>query len=119
MILRRTRYLLLATALLSPVAAAAHAILIDSTPAINAIVPPGHVGFTLHYNSRIDQARSRLTLIAPDKTQTRLPVGAEGAGDVMTTAVDVAPGRYVIRWQVLATDGHITRGDLPFTVQAP
>jgi hypothetical protein len=26
------------------------------------------------------------------------------------------PGAYVVRWQVLAIDGHITRGDVPFTV---
>jgi hypothetical protein len=29
------------------------------------------------------------------------------------------PGAYVVRWQVLAVDGHITRGDVPFTVTAP
>ena len=27
------------------------------------------------------------------------------------------PGDYVLHWQVLATDGHITRGDVPFTVK--
>ncbi|MFI4981818.1 MAG: copper resistance protein CopC, partial [Nevskiales bacterium] len=26
------------------------------------------------------------------------------------------PGAYVVRWQVLSVDGHITRGDVPFTV---
>jgi methionine-rich copper-binding protein CopC len=30
-----------------------------------------------------------------------------------------APGKYRIRWQVLALDGHITRGDIPFIVTAP
>jgi methionine-rich copper-binding protein CopC len=119
MIFHVTRFAPLVAALLLPVSASAHAILIDSSPPIRATVPTGHVAFTLHYNSRVDRARSRLTLIAPDKTQTRLPIGADGAGDVMTTAADLAPGDYVVRWQVLATDGHITRGDLPFTVQAP
>jgi copper resistance protein C len=28
----------------------------------------------------------------------------------------MAPGSYSVRWQVLAIDGHITRGDVPFTV---
>jgi copper resistance protein C len=119
MIFPVTRSLPLVAALLLPVSATAHAILIDSSPAIRATVPAGHVSFTLHYNSRIDRGRSRLTLIAPDKSQTRLPIGADGAGDVMTTAADLAQGEYIVRWQVLATDGHITRGDLPFTVQAP
>ena len=28
----------------------------------------------------------------------------------------LSPGAYVLRWQVLAIDGHITRGDIPFVV---
>jgi methionine-rich copper-binding protein CopC len=28
----------------------------------------------------------------------------------------LAPGAWRLRWQVLATDGHITRGDIAFTV---
>ncbi len=111
--------LLLAAALAFPLPVMAHAILIDSVPATRATVPPGHVAFTLHYNSRIDRARSRLTLIAPDKTETRLVIGTNVPEDSMTTTADVAPGDYVVRWQVLATDGHITRGDVPFTVRAP
>ncbi len=105
---------------MAPVAVSAHAILIDSSPAVNADVPPGAVSFTLHYNSRIDRERSRLTLVAPDRTQTRLPVGADGPPDIMTTQTPALPaGDYTIRWQVLAVDGHITRGDVPFTVKAP
>jgi methionine-rich copper-binding protein CopC len=26
------------------------------------------------------------------------------------------PGEYRLRWQVLASDGHITRGEIPFAV---
>jgi methionine-rich copper-binding protein CopC len=110
---------LVAAASAAPAPAIAHAILIDSTPAARASVPPGSVAFTLHYNSRIDRGRSRLTLIAPDKSQTRLPVGTDGPEDVMTTTAEVKPGDYTMRWQVLATDGHITRGDVPFTVRTP
>ena len=101
-----------------PATANAHAILVDSSPAIHASVPAGHEAMTLRFNSRIDRQRSRLTLIAPDKTETRLPIGPDGAADVMTTAGDFKPGDYTVRWQVLAVDGHITRGDVPFTVVA-
>jgi methionine-rich copper-binding protein CopC len=31
----------------------------------------------------------------------------------------LAPGDYRLRWQVLAYDGHITRGEIPFTVMHP
>jgi methionine-rich copper-binding protein CopC len=110
---------LLSVVLLVPGTAFAHAILIDSTPAVNASVPPGHEAVTLRFNSRIDRERSRLTLIAPDKSQTRIPIAPNGPPDVMHTAADLRPGAYTIRWQVLAVDGHITRGDVPFTVAAP
>jgi methionine-rich copper-binding protein CopC len=99
--------------------ALAHAILVDSTPAPRAHIKPGELAISLRYNSRIDAGRSKLTLTAPDQTIQRLPVSA-GAGDaVMQAASHVAPGDYLLRWQVLALDGHITRGEVPFTVDKP
>ncbi len=105
-------------AVLLPGAAGAHAILVDSSPAVHGNIPAGHEAMTLRFNSRIDRERSRLTLVAPDKTETRLPIGPDGPPDVMTAASDLGPGDYTVRWQVLAVDGHITRGDVPFTVTA-
>jgi methionine-rich copper-binding protein CopC len=100
----------------APLAAQAHAVLVDSQPAAAGHVAAGHVEVRLRYNSRIDATRSRLTLSRPDQSQAVLPARAKGAGDVMTSAADLTPGAYVLRWQVLAIDGHITRGDVPFTV---
>jgi methionine-rich copper-binding protein CopC len=96
--------------------ALAHAVLIDSTPAAGATVPPGPLDFQLHYNSRIDRGRSILRLTAPDHSQSVVPIRDEGAPDMLRATLTVAPGAYVLRWQVLAVDGHITRGDVPFTV---
>ncbi len=104
---------------LAPSPALAHAILVDSTPAANGTLTPGHEAILLRFNSRIDRERSRLTLIAPDHSQTRIPVGDDGPPDVMTAATDLKGGDYTLRWQVLAVDGHITRGDVPFKVAAP
>jgi len=40
------------------------------------------------------------------------------AADILSaTANDLKPGEYQLRWQVLAVDGHITRGEIPFTVR--
>ncbi len=100
-------------------AARAHAILIDSTPAVHGSIPAGHEAVMLKFNSRIDRERSRLTLIAPGKDPARLPIGADGPADIITSAADLPPGAYAMRWQVLAVDGHITRGDVPFTVTPP
>ena len=111
------RFCLLAASLCTaPLAgAAAHAILVDSTPAPNAHVPSGTLAIDFRYNSRIDAPRSKLTLTAPDGSATRLPSTGQGQDRLLATA-PVAPGAYTLRWQVLAVDGHITRGNVPFTV---
>jgi methionine-rich copper-binding protein CopC len=48
-----------------------------------------------------------------------LPIDSSGPDDMLASRVDLTPGAYVLRWQVLAIDGHITRGDVPFTVTVP
>jgi methionine-rich copper-binding protein CopC len=114
---------LLLAAVMSPSVAQAHAILEESTPPAGTALKPGPLDLHLRYNSRIDRARSRLTLIRPDRTKDTVPIDAEGAPDIIAAHLDLPtaspPGLYVIRWQVLAVDGHITRGDIPLTVTAP
>jgi hypothetical protein len=107
---------ILATLCCAPEAAQAHAILLDSQPQAGGSIAAGHVEFHLRFNSRIDAGRSRLTLTLPDHGQAVLPARAAGAGNLLDAAADLAPGTYSLRWQVLAIDGHITRGDVPFTV---
>jgi len=104
----------LLTLIASP--AFAHAILIDSTPAPQAYLHGGHVDVALRYNSRIDAPRSKLTLIRPDHSAERIASAGADTPDVLKATLDLPPGDYVIRWQVLAVDGHITRGDVPFTI---
>lgn len=105
-------------ALSAPLPAYAHAILVSGTPAPEASLPAGHVDVHLRFNSRIDQGRSRLILTAPDHTQTTLPITPASVPDVLNSSASLAPGAYVLRWQVLAVDGHITRGDIAFAVAA-
>jgi methionine-rich copper-binding protein CopC len=103
--------------LLPASAALAHALLVQSEPAVGANIPPGKVVMSFRYNSRIDRGRSLLTITRPDHTQSVLKINAEGPPDVLETSTDLtALGSYSVRWQVLATDGHITRGDVPFIV---
>ena len=113
------RGLLGAALALVPGLARAHAILEDSQPPAGGSVPAGKVTLRLRYNSRIDRARSRLTLIRADHSRDNVAIASDGPPDIIAARLDLAPGAYVIRWQVLAVDGHITRGDVPFTVTAP
>lgn len=100
--------------------AQAHAIIVESSPSVGTEMPGPDVAVALHYNNRIDKARSRLTLLVGEQTILKLPIDEGGAPDVITAkATGLAPGAYRLRWQVLALDGHITRGEIPFTVTAP
>jgi len=110
------KLLMLLVLLVAPIVAEAHAVLVESTPAVNGTAAGPNVSFTLRYNSRIDHARSRLTLTLPDQSTKILPIADGVAEDQMTTSAELPPGSYSLRWQVLAVDGHITRGDIPFTV---
>lgn len=97
----------------------AHAILVESSPAINAAVPAGALALRLRYNSRIDAARSRLTLIAADGASRTLTLDPDLPPDILAAHAELAPGAWRLRWQVLAVDGHITRGDVAFTLTGP
>jgi len=100
--------------------ALAHAILVESTPAINSTVTGPTVPIKLRFNVRIDATRSRLTLVKPDATTQLLTIGKDAPADTLATqAQALGPGDYRIRWQALATDGHITRGEIPFHVTQP
>ena len=103
-----------------PACATAHAILMASTPPAGASVPAGRLDMSFRYNSRIDRARSRLTLTGPERTPHVLKIVPDGPPDLLQASAELTtPGAYVVRWQVLAIDGHITRGDVPFSVTGP
>ena len=100
-----------------PRQAQAHAILLSATPADGATVPAGPVVLALRFNSRIDHARSSLSVLAADGTTQRLPILPDSPPDMIQAATNLRPGTQRIRWQVLAIDGHITRGEFHLSVQ--
>jgi methionine-rich copper-binding protein CopC len=101
----------------APRVALAHAVLVSSTPQKDAAVSGPDVTINLKYNSRVDGARSTLSLLKPDGTVQKISAVAQPAPDVLSaTGHGLAKGPYVLRWQVLAADGHITRGEVPFQV---
>ena len=112
------RLLLLGLAALAGLAgtASAHALVTESEPAaaVSLDSPPREV--TLRFNSRIDPERSRLVLVGPEGAQLPLSATAPDPATLAAPCPAIGPGAWRIRWQVLAVDGHITRGDIPFTV---
>jgi len=96
----------------------AHAIVLSATPPSNGVLSGPDVEVKLRFNSRIDLHRSRLILVLPDGEQRTLTIDDKSAPDsLLSNAKELKTGTYILRWQVLAEDGHITRGEVPFRVR--
>ena len=98
--------------------ATAHAILFEASPAPNSIVSGQSVTVKLRFNVRIDADRSRLVLVCPGGSMRPLQIKSQEPADTVVADVSgLVTGSYDLKWQVLASDGHITRGDIPFVVK--
>ena len=98
--------------------ALAHAILLSAVPVVHQPVDGPNVPVKLRFNSRVDGKRSRLLLVCPGGSKRVLPIANQAAPDTLTSEADgLQRGAYILRWQVLSQDGHITRGDVPFQVR--
>lgn len=96
----------------------AHAVLENSRPENDSVVTGPDVPILLSFNVRIDAERSRLRLFFPNATIIDLSPEQIAPNTLQTKATGLAPGPYTILWQVLAPDGHISRGEIPFKVAA-
>jgi len=107
-----------AIALIAPPAALAHAILVSSQPAANSTVSGPEVAVLLKYSSRVDIEHSTLTLLDPNGKVEKIAINSEPSpGSLSAKLTGLVKGAYVLRWQILAMDGHITRGTIPFQVK--
>jgi copper resistance protein C len=105
-------------ALIAPRVALAHAILVSSQPGVNSTVEGPEVAVLLKYSSRVDLPHSTLTLLEPDGKVEKVTIESERSPGVLSAKLTgLVKGAYVLRWQILAMDGHITRGNIPFQVK--
>jgi methionine-rich copper-binding protein CopC len=101
--------------------AAAHAIVLDSSPRHDAALAESPARIVLRFNSRIEAALSRVTIESGGGRAVALPAARDaiGAADRLVVPLGpLAPGTYVVRYRVLAADGHVTEGALRFTIKA-
>jgi copper resistance protein C len=94
----------------------AHAVLVSSSPKANETVHGPSLNIDLKFNSRIDGTRSSLTVVAADGSVKKLSLSKQIEPNELSAEAQLSPGNYTLRWQALAVDGHITRGQIPFTV---
>jgi methionine-rich copper-binding protein CopC len=95
-----------------------HAIVVSATPSQREVVTGPDIPISLKFNSRVDAKRSRLTLVSAGGGSLPLTIRESAISDTLSSAAKgLKSGSYILRWQVLATDGHITRGEVSFSVK--
>ena len=106
--------------LLLPVEAAAHAVLVKSSPARRAALtaPPARVELT--FNERLEPAYSTLSVWAAGNTRVDDGKTVVGPEDPRRLSVGLPPlkaGSYSVKYRVLSVDGHLVEGTYPFDIR--
>jgi methionine-rich copper-binding protein CopC len=106
----------------TPPGAAAHALLLESTPAPGATLTEPPAQLYLRFNSKLEKRLSHVTLSTDKGRPVALPISVnarEKPDRLMLPLGPLVPGAYLVRYKVLAVDGHITEGILRFSVVGP
>jgi methionine-rich copper-binding protein CopC len=115
-VIRRRILAALVTVGVSTSPAAAHSLLLESSPGADATLTTSPSQLTLRFNNRIEKRLSRITVLDEGGTARALAIAvADGRADRLTAPVPVlAPGAYRVEWHVLSTDGHVVSGTFGF-----
>ena len=111
--------LALAVALAPAAPAFAHAHVVKSDPAANAVVAaPKQISVT--FSEKIVPAFSKMEVSMPAMNMgvaVKTAFSADGSTIVATPQAAFMKGSYVISWSAAAVDGHKTKGTIPFKVK--
>jgi len=107
--------------LLPTAGAAAHSLLLESSPAAGATLSEGPPQISLRFNNRVEKSLSTIRVL--DEHGAPRPVtvlaGDVAADRLTATLPALAPGAWRVEWQVLSTDGHIVNCRFSFRVAPP
>jgi methionine-rich copper-binding protein CopC len=97
--------------------AAAHSLLLASSPAANAVLTTSPPHVALRFNNRIEKRLSRVRLVDERGTVATAPTARaddETAESLLAVVPPLAPGLWRVEWQVFSTDGHVVTGSYQF-----
>ncbi len=105
-------------AALLPQAASAHAQLVQSDPAPNAVLAAPPATVSLIFTEQVTPAGAGIKVFSPSGKQVAGRVAVRGS--VLSSSIgSTEDGTYVVSWQVLAADTHPSRGVFAFVVVQP
>jgi len=89
----------------------------ESTPAAEAIVQGRNAQYIVRFSGPVNHGASLLEIVQGDRTLHQMKPRLDSEPDTLyAEAGTPPPGRYVLRWQARSATGHVSRGDIPFTV---
>ncbi|WP_330084735.1 copper resistance CopC family protein [Methylocystis iwaonis] len=98
--------------------ARAHSFLVEANPSSKDHVATAPKAVKLRFGGGVEPKYSKLSI--EDASGKVLGEGANGVPDkpreLSMDAPELAAGKYVVRYRVLSTDGHIVEGSYEFTV---
>ncbi len=100
-------------------AASAHALVVESNPRDGALLKQAPDRIRLRFNVKIEKALTRIRLTKGDKQLVKLPASdfSRSAPEKLEVLLPpLQPGDYLLRYSVLAVDGHDTQGILRFSI---
>jgi copper resistance protein C len=102
--------------MLSVAPAAAHSLLLGSTPAADAVIAASPPYVSLRFNNRVERRLSRVHLVDERGVVAVAPIagGDEPAHTVRAAVPPLTPGVWRVEWQVFSTDGHVVNGSYAF-----
>lgn len=110
--------LLLVAASLAPTSVLGHAVVLESSVAQDARLAHAPEAITLRLNGRIEHALNRITIERQGSAAIMLECTPTGPDRITVRMPPLRDGTYVLRYRVLAADGHVTEGALRFYITA-
>jgi copper resistance protein C len=100
--------------------ARAHSFLVEATPSSKDHVSTSPKVVKLRFGGGVEPKYSKLTVeSAEGKVLGEGSIGVpEKPRELSMEAPELAPGKYVVRYRVLSTDGHIVEGNYEFFVDS-
>lgn len=107
-------------AVLSPLNAEAHALLVKAEPARRAILVQTPRQIKLWFNEEIEPAYTKLAVIdaaGKSATEAKFQVPADDRKLMILTLPDLTPGKYTVKFRVLSVDGHVVESSYDFVLK--
>jgi copper resistance protein C len=113
--MKKLLFILISVMVIFPTLASAHTELTSSNPASGQVVTEDVKELVLTYAGEIESL-STMTLLKNGQ-EVSLSVEPKGKQMIGTLSGPLETGSYMIQWSIAGKDGHMIKGEIPFSVQ--